>query len=92
VLLRFDHIASFVVNANHGILWATEKLRVANMLLNGQTLELAVTASCEILLPFSQAPNSNTSGYDSPEALALLDGPVEIYMPDMKYGDDNGLG
>jgi hypothetical protein len=30
----------------------------------------------------------NTSGYDSPEALALLDGPVEIYMPDMKYGDD----
>jgi uncharacterized Fe-S radical SAM superfamily protein PflX len=31
----------------------------------------------------------NTSGYDSPEALALLDGIVEIYMPDMKYGDDN---
>jgi uncharacterized Fe-S radical SAM superfamily protein PflX len=59
-----------------------------------------VTASREILLPFSQAPNStrlrlllvyNTSGYDSPEALALLYGPVEIYMPDMKYGDDNCL-
>ena len=30
----------------------------------------------------------NTSGYDSPEALALLDGVVDIYMPDMKYGDD----
>ena len=29
----------------------------------------------------------NTSGYDSPEALALLDGIVDIYMPDMKYGD-----
>jgi putative pyruvate formate lyase activating enzyme len=29
----------------------------------------------------------NTSGYDSPEALALLDGVVDIYMPDMKYGD-----
>ena len=28
----------------------------------------------------------NTSGYDSPEALALLDGIVDIYMPDMKYG------
>ena len=30
----------------------------------------------------------NTSGYDSLEKLALLDGVVDIYMPDMKYGDD----
>jgi len=30
----------------------------------------------------------NTSGYDSLEALALLDGVVDIYMPDMKYGDE----
>jgi putative pyruvate formate lyase activating enzyme len=29
----------------------------------------------------------NTGGYDNPEALALLDGVVDIYMPDMKYGD-----
>ena len=29
----------------------------------------------------------NTSGYDSLEALALLDGIIDIYMPDMKYGD-----
>jgi len=29
----------------------------------------------------------NTGGYDSPEALALLDGIVDIYMPDMKYSD-----
>lgn len=29
----------------------------------------------------------NTAGYDSPEALALLDGIIDIYMPDMKYGD-----
>ena len=28
----------------------------------------------------------NTGGYDSMEALALLDGVVDIYMPDMKYG------
>jgi putative pyruvate formate lyase activating enzyme len=27
----------------------------------------------------------NTGGYDSPEALALLDGVIDIYMPDMKY-------
>ncbi|OEU56118.1 MAG: radical SAM protein [Desulfuromonadales bacterium C00003096] len=29
----------------------------------------------------------NTGGYDSPEALALLDGVVDIYMPDMKFAD-----
>jgi putative pyruvate formate lyase activating enzyme len=30
----------------------------------------------------------NTGGYDSPAALALLDGVVDIYMPDVKYADD----
>ena len=29
----------------------------------------------------------NTGGYDALDALALLDGIVDIYMPDMKYGD-----
>ena len=29
----------------------------------------------------------NTGGYDSPEALELLDGIIDIYMPDVKYGD-----
>jgi len=29
----------------------------------------------------------NTGGYDSPESLALLDGVIDIYMPDMKYSD-----
>jgi putative pyruvate formate lyase activating enzyme len=29
----------------------------------------------------------NTGGYDSIEALRLLDGVVDIYMPDMKYAD-----
>ncbi len=27
----------------------------------------------------------NTGGYDSPEGLALLDGIIDIYMPDMKF-------
>ena len=31
----------------------------------------------------------NTGGYDSPKALALLDGIIDIYMPDMKYGDSD---
>jgi putative pyruvate formate lyase activating enzyme len=30
----------------------------------------------------------NTGGYDSLEMLSLLDGIVDIYMPDMKYGDE----
>jgi putative pyruvate formate lyase activating enzyme len=29
----------------------------------------------------------NTGGFDSPKTLALLDGVVDIYMPDMKYAD-----
>jgi putative pyruvate formate lyase activating enzyme len=29
----------------------------------------------------------NSGGYDSAEALALLDGVVDVYMPDMKYAD-----
>jgi putative pyruvate formate lyase activating enzyme len=29
----------------------------------------------------------NTGGYDSLEALALLDGVIDIYMPDIKYAD-----
>ncbi|MEN6479648.1 MAG: radical SAM protein [Anaerolineales bacterium] len=30
----------------------------------------------------------NTSGYDLPETLALLEGIVDIYLPDSKYADD----
>jgi putative pyruvate formate lyase activating enzyme len=30
----------------------------------------------------------NSGGYDGLEALALLDGIVDIYMPDIKYADD----
>lgn len=33
----------------------------------------------------------NTGGYDSVETLRLLDGIVDIYMPDMKYADE-GVG
>ncbi|MEW6536273.1 MAG: radical SAM protein [Candidatus Auribacterota bacterium] len=30
----------------------------------------------------------NTSGYETPEALALLDGIVDIYLPDMRYANN----
>ena len=49
-----------------------------------QVLEATLIAACHGLkLPLVY----NTGGYDSPEALALLDGVIDIYMPDMKYGD-----
>ncbi|MBI4183016.1 MAG: radical SAM protein [Proteobacteria bacterium] len=44
---------------------------------------LALAAAGGLSLPLVY----NTGGYDSPEALALLDGVVDVYMPDMKYGD-----
>ncbi len=31
----------------------------------------------------------NSSGYDSLETLKQLEGIIDIYLPDMKYGDDN---
>jgi putative pyruvate formate lyase activating enzyme len=44
---------------------------------------LAIAAEAGLSLPIVY----NTGGYDSLEALALLDGIVDIYMPDMKYDD-----
>ncbi|MFB0517332.1 MAG: radical SAM protein [Candidatus Neomarinimicrobiota bacterium] len=44
---------------------------------------LAVAAERGLRLPLVY----NTGGYDSLEMLALLDGVVDIYMPDMKYAD-----
>ena len=47
-----------------------------------EALELAVADGLSLPLVY------NTGGYDSPEVLAILDGIVDIYMPDMKYSDD----
>lgn len=44
---------------------------------------LALAAEQGLRLPIVY----NTGGYDSLEALALLDGIVDLYMPDMKYDD-----
>ncbi len=44
---------------------------------------LAIAAQRGLCLPVVY----NTGGYDSLEALALLDGIVDIYMPDVKYSD-----
>jgi putative pyruvate formate lyase activating enzyme len=44
---------------------------------------LVVAAEAGLRLPLVY----NTGGYDALETLALLDGVVDIYMPDMKYSD-----
>ncbi len=46
-----------------------------------EALELAVAGGLSIPLVY------NTGGYDSVKTLRLLDGIVDIYMPDMKYSD-----
>ncbi|MFH1486195.1 MAG: radical SAM protein [Chloroflexota bacterium] len=48
-------------------------------------LEIAVAKGLSIPLVY------NSGGYDSVETLKLLDGVVDIYMPDMKYSDE-GVG
>jgi putative pyruvate formate lyase activating enzyme len=44
---------------------------------------LLIAARAELNIPLVY----NTGGYDALETLALLDGVVDIYMPDMKYAD-----
>jgi putative pyruvate formate lyase activating enzyme len=46
-----------------------------------QALELAAERGLHLPIVW------NTSGYESPELLQLLDGIVDIYLPDMKYAD-----
>lgn len=46
-----------------------------------EALDLAAGSGLSIPLVW------NSGGYDSLETLALLDGVVDLYMPDMKYGD-----
>jgi putative pyruvate formate lyase activating enzyme len=47
-----------------------------------EALEIAV--SCGLNLPLVY----NSGGYDAVETLKLLDGIIDIYMPDMKYSDN----
>jgi putative pyruvate formate lyase activating enzyme len=62
----------------HNINFVTPSHVVAQIL---EAVAIAAEGGLKLPLVF------NTSGYDSPEALALLDGVIDIYMPDMKYGD-----
>ena len=86
---------------NYGMLVSADKLAHMMLDLQGQgchNINLVspthvVPQILEALLPAIQAGLRlplvyNTGGYDSPETLRLLDGIVDIYMPDMKYADE----
>jgi len=62
----------------HNINFVSPSHVVAQIL---EALLVAVDAGLQVPLVF------NSGGYDSPEALALLDGVIDIYMPDMKFAD-----
>ncbi len=47
-----------------------------------EALEIAVSMGLYLPLVY------NSGGYDSVETLELLDGIIDIYMPDMKYADE----
>jgi putative pyruvate formate lyase activating enzyme len=48
-----------------------------------EALEIAIESGLHIPLVY------NSGGYDCVETLRILDGIVDIYMPDMKYSDEN---
>lgn len=77
-----DDLAGMMVRLQelgaHNINWVTPTHEAAH-LLDG--LQRARRSGLEIPVVY------NSSGYDSLEALKLLDGVVDIYMPDMRYAD-----
>jgi putative pyruvate formate lyase activating enzyme len=59
----------------HNINWVTPEHVVPQIL---EALPLAVERGLRLPIVY------NTSGYDSPGSLALMDGVVDVYMPDLK--------
>jgi putative pyruvate formate lyase activating enzyme len=59
----------------HNINWVTPEHVVPQIL---EALPLAVEGGLRLPIVY------NTSAYDSPESLALMDGIVDVYMPDLK--------
>lgn len=80
--LESEEIASIMLNLQesgcHNINLVSPSHVVAEIL---EALVIAVDHGLRLPLVY------NTGGYDSPEALAMLDGVIDIYMPDMKYSD-----
>jgi putative pyruvate formate lyase activating enzyme len=66
----------------HNINWVTPEHVVPQIL---EALPLAVQGGLRLPIVY------NTSAYDSPESLALMDGIVDVYMPDLKlWSEERG--
>ncbi|WP_457635877.1 radical SAM protein [Persephonella sp.] len=63
----------------HNINWVTPSHVVPQLL---KALYIAVKKGLKIPIVY------NTSSYDSPEIIKLLDGIIDIYLPDLKYLND----
>ncbi|MGC8916434.1 MAG: radical SAM protein [Thermoanaerobaculum sp.] len=62
----------------HNINWVSPTHQLPQLV---EALELAARKGLAVPIVY------NTNAYDSPEALRLLEGVVDIYMPDLKYAD-----
>ncbi len=77
-----EHLAGAMLELQregcHNINWVSPTHQLPALV---QALEVAVAGGLTIPIVY------NTNAYDSPQALALLDGIVDVYMPDLKYAD-----
>jgi putative pyruvate formate lyase activating enzyme len=73
-----DMMLALQAQGCHNINFVTPSHVVAQIMA---AVEIAASKGLDLPLVY------NTGGYDSLEALRLLDGIIDIYMPDMKYGD-----
>jgi len=62
----------------HNLNWVSPSHQVPQLV---RALAVAAHRGLEIPIVY------NSNGYDSPEVLRLLDGIIDIYMPDLKYAD-----
>lgn len=81
----FPEIAQFMLELQkegcHNINLVTPTHVMPQILM---ALNIAVSEGLKIPIVY------NTGGYELPEIIKLLDGIVDIYLPDMRYGDPEG--
>jgi putative pyruvate formate lyase activating enzyme len=81
--ISFERLAEMMIELQnlgcHNINFVTPTPQVPAIL---KSLEIAIEKGLKIPLVY------NTSSYDSLEVLKLLDGIVDIYLPDARYSDD----
>jgi putative pyruvate formate lyase activating enzyme len=82
--ISFERLAEIFLELQqkgcHNINWVSPTHFVPQLV---KGLQLAVKGGLRLPIVY------NTNAYDSPEVLRLLDGIVDIYLPDLKYSDDS---